>query len=315
MSVAPDGSAYVTGNIQGLTAFAPGTPGEVSLPTFAGSGDVFLARYGPNGALQWAKLAGGTNLDRSGGIVAHPAGGAVVVGHFHVSATFGLLEPNGTTLTADGASDGFVARYAADGSLTWAQRIGSAQGVLPRAVDLMSDGSIVLTTSCSGPVTFAPGTLQQDIVPPVGSLDTCVARYQDDGTFLWARRSGGTLAVLAHGLTVGAGDAIFLTGNFTGSATFGAGQPNPVTLESNTQAMWVAHIAQDGLLLWTRATSGPGSAHGSAAARTPGGGVVVVGAFQDTVTWGAPSPTTAQVTSAGSGDAFATRYSGEGYLE
>ena len=50
----PDGGALVTGFFGGTATF-----GDVQTLTSAGGNDVFLARYGPDGALLWAVRAGG----------------------------------------------------------------------------------------------------------------------------------------------------------------------------------------------------------------------------------------------------------------
>ena len=116
IAVFPDGSFVVTGRFEDSATFGLGESGVTTL-TSAGLYDVFAARYSANGTLEWAKRAGGSDLDMGQGIAAFSDGSLVVTGHFMGSATFGYGEINATTLTAIFLYDVFVARYNADGGL------------------------------------------------------------------------------------------------------------------------------------------------------------------------------------------------------
>jgi hypothetical protein len=61
------GNVYVAGKFTGGATF--GTTNLVD----AGSGDVFVAKYDPEGNLLWAKRAGGTAVDEATGIATDAA--------------------------------------------------------------------------------------------------------------------------------------------------------------------------------------------------------------------------------------------------
>ena len=88
---------------------------EATVLTSAGGGDVFVARYGADGSLQWAKSAGGLAWDGATGIGAAADGSVLVGGEFSpyatTTATFGAGEPNETVLQSAGNADVFVARF------------------------------------------------------------------------------------------------------------------------------------------------------------------------------------------------------------
>ena len=77
----------------------------------AGSNDVFLARYNPDGTLAWAKSAGGSDSDAGLGITTLSDNTIAATGYFSGSATFGAGETYQTLLTSEGLIDIFVARY------------------------------------------------------------------------------------------------------------------------------------------------------------------------------------------------------------
>ncbi|MCX6645049.1 MAG: hypothetical protein NTY09_01620, partial [bacterium] len=106
-----DNTTIVTGAFIGSATFGLGEPNQTVL-TSAGGGDIFIARYYPNGTLAWAKRAGGESAVEGGyGITTLSDDSTVGTGKFEESATFGPGEPNETVLTSAGGVDIFVARF------------------------------------------------------------------------------------------------------------------------------------------------------------------------------------------------------------
>ncbi|MCK4720631.1 hypothetical protein KAU08_08225, partial [bacterium] len=92
--------------------FGQGEPNETVLNS-GGYRDMFIARYDPDGSLEWAKQAGGDyGWDIGYGITTLSDNSLVVTGGFGDSATFGPCEPNETVLNSAGNSDIFIARFA-----------------------------------------------------------------------------------------------------------------------------------------------------------------------------------------------------------
>jgi len=167
-----DGSAVVTGSFRGTATFgAAGVP-STTLVASSGSEDVFVARYDADGALAWAKRAGGPGADSGSSIASYADGSSVVTGLFNGSATFGpgepgartLAVPTGPSLGVPRGHDLFVARYNADGTLAWAQRAGGTEFDLGLVIASFADGSsgvggVLLETGLGGAklVVFGPG--------------------------------------------------------------------------------------------------------------------------------------------------------------
>ncbi|MES2836800.1 MAG: OmpA family protein [Bacteroidota bacterium] len=106
--IAIDGSnyVYVTGSFYGVTNF------EKETEKSNGDTDGFLAKYSPNGKVEWSKHFGGTGKDVAMSIDIIP-GLILVGGSFSSSATFGDRSINGST------NDGFLANYSTAGTLNW----------------------------------------------------------------------------------------------------------------------------------------------------------------------------------------------------
>jgi uncharacterized delta-60 repeat protein len=174
-----DNSTVVTGQFMGSATFGPGEPNEIVL-TSVGEFDIFIARYNPDGTLDWAKRAGGEPGNDSGnGITTLSDNSTVVTGNFGGSATFGLGEPNQTVLTSTGSSeDIFMARYNPDGTLAWAKRAGGTSKYYSFGITTLSDNSTVVTGQFGGSATFGPGEPDQTVLTSDGDYDCFIARFE-----------------------------------------------------------------------------------------------------------------------------------------
>jgi hypothetical protein len=106
-----------------VTGYAPATLdlGGGSLAGFGGT-DGFVAKYAAAaGAHLWSRLFGGADNDHGHGVGIDANGNVAVAGRFEGTAAFG-----GSSLTSAGATDAFVAKYAAGGAPIWARRLGGA---------------------------------------------------------------------------------------------------------------------------------------------------------------------------------------------
>jgi len=108
-----DDSVVVTGEFS-LAVFGRGEPNEITLYGDAwGLMDIWIARFGPDGMLAWAKDAGSTGCYDSGSAVTALSDDSIAVaGYISGLATFGEGEPNETSVGPSGYNeDIFVARF------------------------------------------------------------------------------------------------------------------------------------------------------------------------------------------------------------
>jgi hypothetical protein len=150
----------------------------------------------------------------------------------------GLSTPNETPVT-----DLFVARYDTLGNLVWAESIhgnGAPAGVNAVAAD--PTGHTYLTGSFATTITFAPNSLNPTTLVSLGGFfggDLFVAKYDPDGSFLWARQAGGigetnSGGESGNGVAVDANGNAYVAGVFGGDTIFGFGESNETVLSSNS---------------------------------------------------------------------------------
>ncbi len=103
------GSGTVTGLVQGQVTFGGTTVKG------AGLSSPVVAKLDKDGQWQWATVTGSgsmLSLNSAYDITLDSAGNSFIAGLFSTKATFGTV-----TLTAQGVTDGFVARVGKDGKL------------------------------------------------------------------------------------------------------------------------------------------------------------------------------------------------------
>jgi hypothetical protein len=190
IAVDSSGNSYVTGLFNGSATFGQGQANQTTL-TSAGLGDIFVAKHDSTGALQWVKRAGGTSDDGGLGIGVDGSGNTYLTGFFnginhHGTATFGLGEPNQTTLTSAGDRDVFVVKYDSNGLLQWAKRGGAGATSTDQGMSLALDGVGAIYVSgyfgdhaTAATATFGLGESNQTTLTSAGSADVFVAKFAD----------------------------------------------------------------------------------------------------------------------------------------
>jgi len=228
IAVDSSGNGYVTGDFWGTAIFGPGEPNETTLTSVKGTRNIFVAKYDASGSLIWAKRAGGEQIyfgyTYGDGIAVDGSGNSYVTGRFSGTAIFGSGEVNETTLTGEGL---FVAKYDSNGALVWAKQAGGAS---PNGIAVDGFGNSYVTGVFHRTVTFGPGELNETTLTAGGWDNIFVAKYDPSGAFLWAKRAGGTTSDPGKGIAVDGSGNSYVTGSFSGTATFGAGEVNEITL-------------------------------------------------------------------------------------
>lgn len=284
------GNACTVGEFLGTVGF-----GGIPL-TSAGSNDVFIVRTDAAGAIAWARRAGGTGHDLARDVAMDGQGNAYVVGWFSGTASFGS-----TNLVSRGGTDVFLAKYDPQGDLVWATSAGGTLDDYGYGVAVNSEGRGRLTGHFAGTAAFGSQTFTSR-----GAADAFVARFTEEGTFVWARQAGGAGSDEGHDVALDADGNCWLTGSFTGPVALGLG-----TFEGfGALDIFVARLDSAGNWLWVRGAGGPADYEtGWSVAVDSAGNGYVGGKFVGPSLFGATV-----LPGAGDQDGFVARFSAEGEL-
>jgi len=199
VAIAPDGGLIAAG-----TTFSK----DGDFPSSHGGDDALLARFTPDGTLQWAKTMGGTDDDGFFSVAVAPDGSLIAAG--------GTASRDGDFPASHGIDDALLAWFAPDGTLQWAKTMGGTDFDHFNSVAIAPDGSLIA----------AGGTASMDGDFPAshGSNDGLLARFTPDGTLQWAKTMGGTdydgfasVAVAPDASLIAAGTAASMDGDFPAS--------------------------------------------------------------------------------------------------
>jgi hypothetical protein len=115
------GNVFALGSFQGVADFNPARNRSTVLEAATG-GSEFLARYSAAGTLAWAVRIPETASARA--LATDASGNLYVVGRYAESTDFNFAPARRFTLENTGGTfDVFVAKYASDGGLVWANRV------------------------------------------------------------------------------------------------------------------------------------------------------------------------------------------------
>jgi hypothetical protein len=334
-----NGASSIAGTVSGSVDFGGGT-----LP--GGSGDVFVAKYAPDGSHVWSGIYDATSFPTVTAVACAPAGDTYVAGVLskggtidfgggpiggtfgeiwavrfdpagnHVwSDTFGrgvvydvdasdahvafaarnngIVNFGGGDLTMSGDTQAIVAVLAPDGSHEWSAAFGD--GALQEGRD------VVLLSSVQGSIDFGGGALSADADP-----DVTLAKFSAGGALQWSQIFAGQFAAFSSiqntGMDVNSSGSIVMTGEFTGSVTFGGG-----TFVSDGLDVFVARFDGAGFHNYSAKFGGAGNQSGTVAWFDPSFNVMLAGTFAGDLDFGAgPLP------SAGGNDVFVASIDGSG---
>ena len=201
------GHAVATGRFEWTVDF-----GSITLGS-AGGEDIFLAKYAPGGAVLWAVSAGGNGQDWGWAVAPDGTGGVYLTGFFEGLGHFGS-----TNLESKGGGDLFVTRHSAAGKQMWVATAGGPK--LDRGYDVLADGTgAVVVGYFAEQIQFGGAPLASK-----GDWDLFVARLGATGQWDWAISAGGPGHDRPAAAAMGPGRALYLTGQYAGSSSFGTTQ-------------------------------------------------------------------------------------------
>jgi gliding motility-associated-like protein len=198
LGVDPFGNCYVTGRFHFNTSF-----GNITLSNDRFDHDIFLAKYGPDGKLAWAKKAGGLANDYGQAIGVDALGNSYVAGTCPSAAMFDTLALKSISGTY---GIGFLAKYNADGEALWVKRTESINGTdLAVAVDAAGEPYLAGTHHDKE---------QTDQLIATTTTNLIIAKYDPNGQEKWAKKALGSIGFHPLGLGVDRNNACYVTGSF-----------------------------------------------------------------------------------------------------
>jgi hypothetical protein len=225
--VSPDGSSLVTGCFFSSAIFGEGELNETTLfPKSTHDDDIFLAKYYQDGSLAWVKsLGAGVDFFRAMGgwpKMTIGSGGAIyITSSFADTAKFGDGDPPEDILSSPGIQSAFVAKYESDGSFVWVTKVGG--DTISMDISMMSDDALLITGTYQDSTTFGSGEPNETtfLIEDIYDMgDVFVAKYDNFGGLVWARRAIGEDMGRGVGIVKTIDETAVLVGHFQNDLWF-----------------------------------------------------------------------------------------------
>lgn len=273
------GYSYVAGSFRGTVDFDLNNvhAGDVDILTARGSSDAFVAKYGPDNSLIWARSMGGdvisTSLyrDIARKLTVDSSGAVYVVGEFEGSSDFGA-----TTLTSVGIDDCFITKLDDSGNFQWAKRWGNYTG-----------SSLLYKDFAFGVEVDAAGNAYALGVRVSEAHD--IMKFSPTGNSVWSKTIDTQSDLLSGDLAVSAAGTVYVAGSFDGWVDFDPGSRTRYVSSGAERAGFVLKLDTNGKYGWVSPFVGKtvGSTTGSSGAVSialdDSGNIVVGGIFAGTV--------------------------------
>ncbi|QTA78778.1 Cell adhesion related domain (CARDB)-containing protein, immunoglobulin-like fold-containing [Desulfonema limicola] len=229
----------------------------------------------------------------AGTLAKDEAGNVYAVGGFRDSITLGNDSP--VTLTADGLSAIYIAKYSPSGSLIWAQKATAEYGEIAPNIAVDKTGNLYI----SGYYQYTMNIYNGDAVfktlseEGIGGYEVFIAKYNPLGQPVWAEMAGGQWDDFGESLMVdSASGYLYIGGSFDGILNLGSGA-SATTLNSadDNVDMFLAKYTLNGTLVWAKNVAG-GTASIFSIASDGADGVLATGYYEENVTFSGASPVT-----------------------
>ncbi|MBX3042259.1 MAG: choice-of-anchor D domain-containing protein [Candidatus Kapabacteria bacterium] len=266
------GNIYVTGQ------FTETINVEGKILTSEGKEDIFIAKFSPDGELEWLTKLGGPESDVANEIEVDFFGNSYVVGKFSQSLFY-----DSRVLLSRGGTDAFIAKILPDGSFEWVKNVGGPGDDAANDIVIDNLGNVIITGAYSEGAYFGSFEIFSS-----GSTDIFLTKFSPEGNCLWVKKFGGEYQDEGLSLAVDLGNKIYLTGRFSRSARFE--NVNLVTPGKDTEFtdydVFICKFFQNGTMEWVTQAGGERDDTGFGIGVDSRGDVFIAGSYMKEANFG-----------------------------
>lgn len=249
-----DDYPYVAGAVAGQYLFGEQT-------SIVGESDFFLASLDTDGTEPfWISTTGTPDYDYATAISVDALGYLNVLGVIGQ----GVMELPDSEINWNndtGQNDTFVISYDVNGDWYFANFIGGGDQAIGNDIATLDDGDFFVVGAFNDSVLFPGEDPQDDIILTADSgIEGFIAKYEIDGSILWAKQFGKGPDVDANKVTSDPDGNVYILGSFREFIIFAADEENEVTLVTDSvNDLFIAKYDTDGNFLWANQIESTGS--------------------------------------------------------
>jgi hypothetical protein len=311
---------YSTGTGATFTCYNADTTAFSPALTSIGTGDVFLVKYNPLGAVQWNVKTGTTSADTATSIAIDASD------NVYVGTTAGDVYNADQSLFGSSTTSALrsIIKYNSSGIAQWIRSsFGKSSDSNIRAIAIRGD-ALYMTVGFEsvGSIMNGQALALFTTLPNAGLVDSFVIKYNRNGAPQWTARIASTADDTSWFTSTDSLGNMYATGS-TGSGTttyfYNAdGTTFGSSITSTGTDVFLVKYSASGVVQWVTSLATTGDDTGFSAATDSSGNVYVTGTYADaTLTAynsdGSPFATT--LSALGGGDCFIAKYDSSGFVQ
>jgi hypothetical protein len=225
--------------------FDPG-PGE-DLHTSVGDADAYVSVFDSDGNHLWARTWGGTNEygDSALGVDSDDSGNIYLVGQFRDTVDFDP-GPGEDIETSNGYRDFFLTSFDSAGNHRWAHHFGGWVDDFAFGCEVDNYGNVCIAGRFNDQMDFDPGP-GEDIHDENIEGNMYLAKYEEDGDFVWAKAFG---SGDAFRIDYDSSNNIYLSGVWGGTSQFDPDNFTEERVAAGARDCYLSKFDQDGAFQW-----------------------------------------------------------------
>ncbi|NEO54934.1 MAG: DUF4347 domain-containing protein [Okeania sp. SIO3B5] len=220
-----NGNVWATGSFKGSIDIDGDGNNDLTSNDRYGRYDSYVAKFDSNGNFLFAQNIGSNSNDHGYDIATDSDGNAWATGSF--GGSIDIDGDGNNDLTSNGDGDSYVLKFDSNGNLQFAQNIGGSDGDYGYGIAIDSNGNVWATGDFDGSIDI-DGDGSNDLTSN-GSLDSYVAKFDNNGNFLFAQNIGGGLSGRGRGIATDSNGNVWATGKFSGSTDIDGDGNNDLT--------------------------------------------------------------------------------------
>lgn len=244
------GNIYTAGMFQDSVDFNPG-PGVLNKYSSNSGRNTFVTKMDGNGTLLWVAAWDTTANSQADGysIILDSIGNVFVAGGFEGTVDFNPADSSTYSMTVGQGS--YLVKLDNAGNFLWARQLGGIGVGGSTDVVLDSVNNIYLTGSFQGTADFDPGVGVSNLIS-AGQSDIFVCKLDSAGSYIWAKKLGGTVSDFGVALAVDGAGNVYSTGQFGNTADFDPGTAVYNLTAPGNYSAYISKLDANGNFTWAK---------------------------------------------------------------
>jgi|GEM_PF-2543215 len=205
----------------------------------------FIAKFNSSGKQLWGSYFGGNNTTYVQSIVTDNSLNIIFTGY--TNASTGISTKGAYQVNKDNLTDAFIAKFNASGNIIWGSYFGGNSFDVGTSISVDKYNDIYLCLHTASTNISTKSSFKDSIS---GINDVFLAKFNSNGSNLWATYFGGNNGDFPHEIFINNYDYLFITG-YTSSESGISSLTNFKNHKSGSTAGFVAEFTNTGILLWS----------------------------------------------------------------